>query len=73
MYGTGEEEHMAIVQSLDQLSKLLHRLDDLPLSVKSVQGVSPVFRFAEVGWQDIISPIKDRLCEVLPDLGDFQS
>ncbi|XP_071110262.1 nucleolar protein 6-like [Haliotis cracherodii] len=48
VYGTGEEEHMAIVQSLDQLSKLLHRLDDLPLSVKSVQGVSPVFRFAEV-------------------------
>ncbi|XP_048255650.1 nucleolar protein 6-like isoform X1 [Haliotis rufescens] len=48
VYGTGEEEHMAIVQSLDQLSKLLHRLDDLPLSVKSVQGVAPVFRFAEV-------------------------
>ncbi|XP_060067208.1 nucleolar protein 6-like [Ylistrum balloti] len=47
-YGTGEEENVAIMQSYDSLCKLLRNLKDLPLTINSIQGTSPAFRFTEV-------------------------
>lgn len=47
-YGTGEEQHAAILQSYENLCKVLRNLKDLPLTINSIQGTSPVFRFAEV-------------------------
>ncbi|XP_055936772.1 nucleolar protein 6-like [Argiope bruennichi] len=47
-YGTGEEAHMAIMQSFNALCKQLRNLNGLPLLIASVQGVSPSFRFSEV-------------------------
>ena len=49
-YGTGEEQHAAILQSYENLCKVLRNLKDLPLTINSIQGTSPVFRFAEVGY-----------------------
>jgi len=52
VYGTGEEQHASIIASCDSLSKLLRSAvsssSELPLSITSVNGVSPAFRFAEV-------------------------
>ena len=48
MYGTGEEPHIALLQSYDNLCKILRNLKDLPLTINSIQGISPVFRFTEV-------------------------
>jgi hypothetical protein len=51
-YGTGEEQQAAIIASYDDLVKQLHRAvaaaDSLHLSINSVHGVSPVFRYTEV-------------------------
>ncbi|KAJ8304133.1 hypothetical protein KUTeg_017716 [Tegillarca granosa] len=47
-YGTGEEQHQSIIQSYDNLCKLLRNLSDLPLTINSIQGSSPVFRYSEV-------------------------
>ena len=45
---SGEEENLAVIQAYTNLSKSLRQLDKLPLTITSVQGVSPVFRYAEV-------------------------
>ena len=47
-YGTGEEQHVLIQHSYTSLAKQLRGLKDLPLAINTIQGVSPVFRFAEV-------------------------
>uniref|UniRef100_A0A8C5LK55 Nucleolar protein 6 n=1 Tax=Leptobrachium leishanense TaxID=445787 RepID=A0A8C5LK55_9ANUR len=46
--GTGEEQMVSIVQSYDDLSRKLWNLDDLPLTVTSVQGTHPSLRYTEV-------------------------
>ena len=54
-YGTGEEQQSSVIASCDSLAKLLRSAiassNELPLSVTSVHGVSPAFRFAEVTAQ----------------------
>lgn len=47
-YGTGEEQHMTVIQTFDGLCKILRSLDGLPLAINTTQGVSPVFRSTEV-------------------------
>ena len=46
-YGTGEEATMAALEALDELTKNLRALEDLPLSIAQVQGVAATFRHAE--------------------------
>ncbi|XP_061172085.1 nucleolar protein 6-like isoform X1 [Saccostrea echinata] len=48
VYGTGEEQHNDVIQKYDELCKLLRNLKDLPLSINSIQGSAPVFRYTEV-------------------------
>ncbi|XP_077571803.1 nucleolar protein 6 [Stigmatopora nigra] len=45
---TGEEEGLRVVQSFDDLSRKLWKLDDLPLSITSVQGAHPSLRYTQV-------------------------
>lgn len=51
-YGTGEEQQAAIIASCDDLVKQLHKAvaasDSLHLTINSVHGISPVFRYTEV-------------------------
>lgn len=47
-YGTGEERHLNIQQTFDELSKQIRGLPDLPLTITSIQGTSAVFRYSEV-------------------------
>ena len=44
---TGDEQTQRVMQVYDSLCKQIRSLD-LPLNVNSIQGVSPVFRGAEV-------------------------
>ncbi|KAM4808387.1 nucleolar protein 6 [Rhinophrynus dorsalis] len=46
--GTGEEQMVSVVQSYDDLSRKLWNLDDLPLTVTSVQGTHPSLRYTDV-------------------------
>ncbi|KAK5871329.1 hypothetical protein PBY51_004214 [Eleginops maclovinus] len=45
---TGEEESLLVVQSYDDLSRKLWRLEGLPLSVTAVQGAHPALRYTQV-------------------------
>ncbi|XP_059910266.1 nucleolar protein 6 [Gadus macrocephalus] len=45
---TGEEESLKVVQSYDDLSRKLWRLEGLPLSVTAVQGAHPALRYTQV-------------------------
>ena len=45
--GTGDEKAQRVIQVYDSLCKQIRALD-LPLNVNSIQGISPVFRGAEV-------------------------
>ncbi|XP_034548589.1 nucleolar protein 6 [Notolabrus celidotus] len=45
---TGEEESLLVVQSYDDLSRKLWKLEDLPLSITSVQGAHPALRYTQV-------------------------
>ncbi|XP_074649988.1 nucleolar protein 6-like [Tubulanus polymorphus] len=47
-YGTGEEQTIDLIKVYDSLCKQLRQLEDLPLTINSIQGTSPVFRFTEV-------------------------
>ncbi|XP_064627089.1 nucleolar protein 6-like [Lineus longissimus] len=47
-YGTGEEQNIGIMKMYNNLSKQIRQLKDWPLSVTSISGIDPVFRFAEV-------------------------
>ena len=47
--GTGDEHAQKVIQVYDALCKQIRALD-LPLNVNTLQGISPVFRGAEV-WQ----------------------
>ncbi|XP_063814035.1 nucleolar protein 6 isoform X2 [Pseudophryne corroboree] len=46
--GTGEEQMVRVVQSYDDLSRKLWALENLPLSVTSVQGTHPSLRYTDV-------------------------
>ncbi|XP_041957750.1 nucleolar protein 6 [Alosa sapidissima] len=46
--GTGEEESLKVVQSYDDLSRKLWQLENLPLSITSVQGAHPALRYTQV-------------------------
>jgi hypothetical protein len=45
---TGEEINKKILDTFTELARDLRRLRDLPLSINSLQGTSPVFRYTEV-------------------------
>lgn len=45
---TGEEESLRVVQSYDDLSRKLWRLEGLPLSITAVQGAHPALRYTQV-------------------------
>ncbi|XP_034025956.1 nucleolar protein 6 [Thalassophryne amazonica] len=45
---TGEEGSLLVVQSYDDLSRKLWRLEGLPLSITSVQGAHPALRYTQV-------------------------
>ncbi|XP_066513150.1 nucleolar protein 6 [Hoplias malabaricus] len=45
---TGEEESLTVVQSFDDLSRKLWKLEGLPLSITSVQGAHPALRYTQV-------------------------
>ncbi|XP_070820091.1 nucleolar protein 6 [Chaetodon trifascialis] len=45
---TGEEESLVVVQSYDDLSRKLWRLEGLPLSITAVQGAHPALRYTQV-------------------------
>ena len=47
--GTGDEHAQKVIQVYDALCKQIRALD-LPLNVNTLQGISPVFRGAEV-WK----------------------
>ena len=47
-YGMGDKQNAAVIKAFDDLSKQLHRLDDMPLTISSIQGRSAVFRYTEV-------------------------
>ncbi|XP_075042504.1 nucleolar protein 6 isoform X2 [Mixophyes fleayi] len=46
--GTGEEQMVRVVQSYDDLSRKLWNLEDLPLTITSVQGTHPSLRYTDV-------------------------
>ncbi|KAK2911723.1 hypothetical protein QQF64_027542 [Cirrhinus molitorella] len=45
---TGEEESLVVIQSYDDLSKKLWKLEGLPLSITSVQGAHQALRYTQV-------------------------
>jgi len=47
-YGTGEEASLCCIDSFNEVGKSIRQLEGLPLIVNSVQGVSPVLRYADV-------------------------
>ncbi|XP_053304284.1 nucleolar protein 6 [Spea bombifrons] len=69
--GTGEEHMVSIVQSYDDLSRKLWNLEDLPLTVTSVQGTHPALRYTDVFPPVPVKPewsfykvLKDKKCLV---------
>ncbi|XP_066272586.1 nucleolar protein 6-like [Branchiostoma lanceolatum] len=46
--GTGDEENVTVMRAYNDLCRIVRGLQDLPLNVTSIQGTSPVFRYAEV-------------------------
>ncbi|KAK7480029.1 hypothetical protein BaRGS_00028762 [Batillaria attramentaria] len=47
-YGTGEERHYHVRQVLEDLGRSVRTLPNLPLTINTVTGTDPVFRFTEV-------------------------
>ncbi|XP_068121202.1 nucleolar protein 6 [Hyperolius riggenbachi] len=54
--GTGEEQMASIIQSYDDLSRKIWNLEDLPLTVTSVQGTHPSLRYTDVFPPLIVKP-----------------
>ena len=48
MLGCGEEESVHFIKTFDSLRKEIQALNDLPLTIKSIQGIDPAFRMTEV-------------------------
>ncbi|XP_037536415.1 nucleolar protein 6 [Nematolebias whitei] len=46
--GTGEEQSLVVVQSYDDLSRKLWKLEDLPLAITAVQGAHSALRYTQV-------------------------
>ncbi|GFO37979.1 nucleolar protein 6-like [Plakobranchus ocellatus] len=46
VYGTGEEQSLAVHHAFDHVTRAVRALTSLPLSINSVQGIHPVFRHA---------------------------
>lgn len=47
-YGTGEGASLYCIDSFNEVGKIIRQLEGLPLTVSSVQGISPVLRYADV-------------------------
>jgi len=47
-YGTGEAASLCCIDNFNDVGKLIRQLEGLPLTVSSVQGISPVLRFSDV-------------------------
>lgn len=47
-YGTGEGASLFCIDSFNEIGKLIRQLENLPLTVNSIQGISPVLRYADV-------------------------
>lgn len=47
-YGTGEGASLHCIDIFNEIGKLIRQLEGLPLTVSSVQGVSPVLRYCDV-------------------------
>lgn len=47
-YGTGEAASLSCIDSFNEVGKSIRSLEGLPLTVNSVQGISPVLRYADV-------------------------
>lgn len=47
-YGTGEAASLCCIDNFNDVGKLIRQLEGLPLTVSSVQGISPVLRYADV-------------------------
>ncbi|XP_065071800.1 nucleolar protein 6-like [Rhopilema esculentum] len=56
---TGEEESLKVLYALDELSKMIRNLKDLPLDVNSIQGARPPSRLTEV-FPPRPTPRKDK-------------
>ncbi|KAM9331048.1 nucleolar protein 6 [Gastrophryne carolinensis] len=54
--GTGEEQMMSVIQSYDDLSRKIWNLEDLPLTVTSVQGTHPALRYTDVFPPLVVKP-----------------
>ncbi|XP_018425159.1 PREDICTED: nucleolar protein 6 [Nanorana parkeri] len=54
--GTGEEQMASVIQSYDDLSRKLWNLEDLPLTVTSVQGTHPSLRYTDVFPPLVVKP-----------------
>lgn len=47
-YGTGEGASLCCIDSFNEVGKIIRQLEGLPLTVNSVQGISPVLRYTDV-------------------------
>jgi U3 small nucleolar RNA-associated protein 22 len=47
-YGTGEAASLCCIDTFNEVGKSIRSLEGLPLTVNSVQGISPVLRYADV-------------------------
>ncbi|VVC45437.1 Hypothetical protein CINCED_3A008556 [Cinara cedri] len=47
-YGTGEGASLCCIDSFNEVGKTIRQLEGLPLTVNSVQGISPVLRYTDV-------------------------
>ncbi|CAH1797578.1 unnamed protein product [Owenia fusiformis] len=54
-YGTGEEHSFMVMKTYETLSKIIRNLDDLPLTVNTIQGSDAVFRHTQVFPQEAAS------------------
>lgn len=47
-YGTGEGASLCCIDSFNEIGNAIRQLKNLPLTVNSVQGISPVLRYTDV-------------------------
>lgn len=47
-YGTGEGASLRCIDSFNEIGEAIRKLENLPLTVNSVQGISPVLRYTDV-------------------------
>lgn len=47
-YGTGEGASLCCIDNFNEVGKVIRQLEGLPLTISSVQGISPVLRYSDV-------------------------